>query len=211
MNLIVVGPPGAGKGTQSKVICKKYSIPHISTGDLLREEIANETELGLEIKGIVNSGGLVGDDLITKLLKNRLDKADCKDGFLLDGYPRTVAQGIELDKIVDKIDRVLVIDVPDDKIVERMSGRRTCPECNKVYHVINNPPNKQGTCDDCSTDLITRKDDAKEVVENRLTKYHEATKPIIDFYKEKGNVISVSGLGDVTEITTRIFNLLEEA
>lgn len=211
MNLIVVGPPGAGKGTQSKTISKKYNIPHISTGDLLREEIANETPLGMKIKEIVNSGGLVGDDLITELLKNRLNKPDCSKGFLLDGYPRTAAQGVELDKIVSKIDRVLVIDVPDDSIVERMSGRRTCPTCNKVYHVINNPPSTQGLCDDCNVDLITRKDDIKEVVENRLAKYHEATKPIINFYKEKGIVVSVSGLGKVEDITKQIFHLLEEA
>lgn len=211
MNLIVVGPPGAGKGTQSKIICEKYNIPHISTGDLLREEIANESELGLEIKGIVNSGGLVGDDLITKLLKNRLGRPDCKNGFLLDGYPRTIAQGKELDKIVDKIDKVLIIDADDQQIIERMSGRRTCPSCSKVYHVTNNPPKTEGTCDECETDLIKRDDDAPEIVKNRLEKYHQATKPIIDFYKEKGKVYTVSGIGNVEDVAKQIFQLLEEA
>ncbi|MFV0503275.1 MAG: adenylate kinase [Lachnospirales bacterium] len=210
MNIIVVGPPGAGKGTQSKVITKEFNIPHVSTGDLLRDEVKKGTELGNTIKNLMNSGGLVSDEQVTELLVNRMKEDDCKNGILLDGYPRTIEQAKSLDTILSKIDKVVVIEIEDEKIVDRMSGRRTCPSCQKLYHMTNQPPKNGELCDDCNIELNQRADDNPETVKNRLVKYHQVTSPIIDFYKERGIVFSVYGDGDIKEISSKIIKAIKE-
>ncbi len=208
MNLLILGAPGAGKGTQAKFIAEKYNILHISTGDLLRAEVREASELGLKIKDIMDRGDLVSDELTTELLKKKLNSDECKNGFLLDGYPRTTVQAKTLETIAPKLDHAIVIDVEDDIIVERMSGRRVCKACGQVYHAVNNPPKAEGVCDKCSGEVVQRADDNSETVKNRLVKYHQETAPIIDYYKDI--VIRVSGLGDIKEITEKIIEGIEK-
>lgn len=210
MKLVLIGCPGAGKGTQAKVLSKHFGIAHISTGDLLREEINNKTELGLKIIDIMNAGGLVSDDIVTTLLSNRIKKDDCKKGYILDGYPRNVSQAEGLYDVVGNIDRVVLISVDDDKIVERMVGRRSCPKCSQMYHVKYNPPKADGICDVCSSELIQRKDDTEETVKNRLDVYHSTTSPIINYYKDKGLLMEFNGEGDIDEISAQLIKALEE-
>ncbi|MBQ9513054.1 MAG: adenylate kinase, partial [Lachnospiraceae bacterium] len=197
MKLIMLGAPGAGKGTQADMIAEKYHIPHISTGDIFRENIRNETELGLKVKGIVESGALVPDELTVELLLDRVAKEDCRDGYVLDGFPRTIPQAQvlekELNKRSDKVDYAINVDVPDESIIKRMSGRRFCPDCNASYHVVNIPPKKEGICDKCGASLIIRKDDEEDTVRNRLQVYHDQTQPLIEFYEERGILKTVDG------------------
>lgn len=198
MNLILLGPPGAGKGTQATRIVEKYKVPHISTGDIFRENIKNNTPLGQKAQEYMNKGELVPDQLVVDIALDRLGKDDCKNGFLLDGFPRTVFQADALDKFLkDKgkgIDLVINIEVEDKMLIERLDARRVCPTCAATYNVIGMPPKKEGICDKCNDTLIQRKDDKKETVGNRIKVYHEQTSPLIDYYKEKGIIKDFDGM-----------------
>ena len=198
MNLILLGPPGAGKGTQATRIVEKYKVPHISTGDIFRENIKNNTPLGQKAQEYMNKGELVPDQLVVDIAIDRLGKDDCKNGFLLDGFPRTVFQADALDKFLkDKgkgIDLVINIEVEDKMLIERLDARRVCPTCAATYNVIGMPPKKEGICDKCNDTLIQRKDDKKETVGNRIKVYHEQTSPLIDYYKEKGLIKDFDGM-----------------
>lgn len=209
MKLVLIGCPGAGKGTQAKMLSKKYDIAHISTGDLLREQIKKGTELGKKVSEIINAGGLVSDDIVSAMLAERIKADDCKKGYILDGYPRNVSQAEGLDSIVGSLDKVICYEVDDDVIVDRMSGRRSCPKCGKMYHVRYNPPKTEGICDDCGENLIQREDDNEETVLNRLKVYHETTAPVIDFYDNKGILLRTSGVGDINEIFGNVCKALE--
>lgn len=211
MKLVLIGSPGAGKGTQAKVLSKHFDIAHISTGDLLRDEINLKTELGLKIIDIMNAGQLVSDEIVGQLLSNRIKKDDCKNGFILDGYPRNVTQAEGLPSIVGEIDRVVLITVADELIIERMVGRRGCPKCGQMYHIKNNPPKKEGICDECGTALEQRKDDNEETVKNRLLVYHTSTSPIIDYYKNKGLLLEINGVGNIDKISEQLIDALEGA
>lgn len=198
MNLILLGPPGAGKGTQATRIVEKYKVPHISTGDIFRENIKNNTPLGQKAQEYMNKGELVPDQLVVDIALDRLGKDDCKNGFLLDGFPRTVFQADALDKFLkDKgkgIDLVINIEVEDKMLIERLDARRVCPTCAATYNVMGMPPKKEGICDKCNDTLIQRKDDKKETVGNRIKVYHEQTSPLIDYYKEKGLIKDFDGM-----------------
>lgn len=204
MKLILLGAPGAGKGTQAKWISKEYGLPHISTGDILRQNVKEGTELGKEAKKYMDAGKLVPDELIIGMVKDRLAQDDCKNGFILDGFPRTIKQAEELEKITD-IDAVLNIYVPFEKLIERITGRRSCPKCGAVYHIKYNPPKKEGICDACGTPLIQRDDDKEETVKKRLETYEEQTAPLIDYYEKKGKLITVEGQEEI-EDTKRLVN-----
>ncbi len=211
MKLILIGCPGAGKGTQAKKLSKHFDIAHISTGDLLREQIELKTELGKKVTDIMNAGQLVPDEIVTQILSQRIERDDCKKGYILDGYPRNLSQAEGLADIIGEVDRVVLIDVDDDVIIERMSGRRGCPKCGQMYHTKYNPPKASGVCDECGGELIQRKDDTEETVKNRLKVYHETTSPIVDYYDKKGLLLKVSGVGDIDEITSYLIKTLEEA
>jgi len=212
LKIILLGPPGAGKGTQAKSISQAYSIPHISTGDIFRKNISEKTPLGVEAKGYMDKGQLVPDELTINLVKDRLTQEDCKNGFLLDGFPRTVKQAEALDAFLDKnkmaIDAALLIDVPSTLILERMTGRRVCPECGASYHIKNIPPKVEGICDLCGASLIQRKDDNEETVKERLNVYERQTQPLVEYYKEKGKLISADGTKDIDVVFSDIRNML---
>ena len=204
MNLILLGAPGAGKGTQAEVICDKLQIPAISTGNIIREALKNGTELGQKAKSYMDSGALVPDEVVIAIIKERLAKDDCKNGFILDGFPRTVPQAKALTEMGVAIDVVLDLEVEDDKIVKRMSGRRVCLKCGASYHTEYKKPAKEDVCDVCGDALSIRKDDAPEVVESRLKVYHEETEPLKDYYAEMGVLREVQGqeeLADTTKLT----------
>ncbi|MCI8804919.1 MAG: adenylate kinase [Clostridiales bacterium] len=211
MKLILIGCPGAGKGTQAKKLSKHFDIAHISTGDLLREQIQLKTELGKKVTNIMNSGHLVPNEIVTQLLSQRIEREDCKNGYILDGYPRNLSQAEKLSSITGEIDKVVLFEVDDDAIIERMSGRRSCPKCGHMYHIKYNPPVTFDICDECGSKLIQRKDDAEETVKNRLKVYHETTSPIVSFYDEKGLLLKVSGVGAIDEISSYLIKTLEEA
>lgn len=204
MNLIFVGPPGAGKGTQAKLVSKKFNIPHISTGDMLRSAIRNGSELGLKAKEYMDAGGLVPDEVVIGLVKERLAMDDCENGFLLDGFPRTVFQAEELGKFAT-IDNVVMVDVPDEKLVSRIAGRRSCNGCSAIYHV--STYNKMN-CEVCGGDIIQRPDDREETVRNRLSVYHEKTKPLITYYRDKKVLSAVDGDKGIQEIFDDICTIL---
>ena len=190
MRLILLGPPGVGKGTQAKILIKQYNVPQISTGDILRESVKNQTELGQKAKAYMDKGDLVPDDIIVALIQERLKQEDTQNGFILDGFPRTVAQAEALEKMLDdlsiSIDKIIDIDTDkEDVIVERITGRRICKQCGAIYHIKNMPPKVAGVCDICGGELYQRKDDNEETVRNRLKVYYEQTSPLKDFYKEK--------------------------
>lgn len=203
MKMILLGAPGAGKGTQADFITTALQIPVISTGNLLREAIAQGTELGKAAQDYMSRGALVPDELIIGLVKEKLASPDCANGAILDGFPRTVPQAEALDAIVD-LDVALYFDVPDAVIVERMAGRRTCPKCSATYHITNNPPTVEGVCDKCGETLGIRRDDAPEVVQQRLQVYHDQTEPVMHHYAAKGKLVTVEGVGPVAEIRQRI-------
>ncbi len=209
MKLVLIGCPGAGKGTQAKKLSEKYGIAHISTGDLLRDEMKKGTELGKKVSEIMNSGGLVSDDIVSAMLAERIKADDCKKGYILDGYPRNVSQAQGLESIVGSLDKVICYEVNDNVIVDRMSGRRSCPKCGKMYHIKYNPPKTEGVCDACGEKLIQRDDDNEETVKNRLKVYHENTAPVIDYYDNKGILLKTSGVGDIDEIFNNVVNALE--
>ena len=207
MKLILLGAPGAGKGTQAEKICAKLSIPTISTGNIIREAIKTGTEMGIKAKEYTESGMLVPDEVVIGIIKERLSQDDCKNGFILDGFPRTIPQAEALDKMNFGIDCVLSIEVPDEQIVNRMSGRRVCG-CGVSYHIEHKKPVKEGICDICGGELICRKDDAPETVKERLRIYHEQTEPLKGYYEKSGLLKIVDGQGDVDYITKVVFAAL---
>lgn len=204
LNLILMGLPGAGKGTQAEKINEKYNIPHISTGDMFRLAIKEGTELGKQAKEYMDQGALVPDQVTIGIVRERLSKDDCKDGFLLDGFPRTIAQAEALQNIMQElnedIDYVVNVEVPEEKLVERLTGRRVCPTCGTTYHVIYNPPKEDGKCDKDGSELIQRDDDKPETVKKRLAVNLEQEKPLLDFYNEKGYLITVNGDQDINDV-----------
>ena len=210
MNLILMGAPGAGKGTQSEFIPAKFNIPAISTGDILRHAIKNETELGKMAKSYIDAGALVPDEVVIGIIKDHLSGDACKNGFILDGFPRSIPQAEALDKMGVKIDAVVSYIVPDDVIVDRMSKRRMCPDCGASYHLDFKPSKDNKTCDKCSADLYVRKDDAPETVLARLKNYHAQTEPLEEYYEKKGNLIRINGVGSVEEISKMTLDALEK-
>ncbi len=212
MKIIMLGAPGAGKGTQAKMIAEKYGLPHISTGDIFRANIKNGTELGKEAKEYMDKGLLVPDELTVRLLLDRVAQDDCKNGYVLDGFPRTIPQAEVLDEklsdLGEKVDYAINVDVPDENIVNRMSGRRACLNCGATYHIVSIPPKKEGICDVCASALVLRDDDRPETVQNRLKVYHEQTQPLIDFYEKKGVLRSVDGTLPMEEVFTAITKIL---
>ena len=206
--MVLLGPPGAGKGSQAEVLTKKLSIPAISTGDILRDAVKRETPVGLEAKSYMDAGELVPDKVIIDIVIDRLSKQDCKDGFILDGVPRTAVQAQALNEQGIDIDVALSIEISDDEIIERLGGRRTCPECNNTYHIISNPPKKDGVCDNCGAALVIRKDDDKETIRNRLLTYHNETEPLKEYYKQQGKLKTVNNIPGITETTAAIFMTL---
>ena len=193
MNLILLGAPGAGKGTQAEMLAEKLQIPTISTGNMLREAIANGTELGKQAKQTMDEGRLVSDELVLSIVKERTAKPDCKNGFILDGVPRTLAQAKALDEMGVRLDHVVSLEIDDAVIEGRMTGRRVCPKCGASYHITANPPKKDNTCDQCGEGLIIRKDDAPETVRNRLKVYHESTEVLKDYYAAQGKLRKIEG------------------
>ncbi len=214
MNIILLGPPGAGKGTQAKKIAEHYSLPHISTGDILRENISNNTSLGIKAKSYMAKGELVPDELLITIIRDRLSKPDCLKGFLLDGYPRTVPQADALQMILTesnkKLDVVLNIDVDDEELVKRLSGRRVCASCGMSYHMIFNPPKEDEICDKCGGKLYQREDDKPEAIRNRLIVYKKQTQPLIEYYTRKSLLRTVDGGKDIPEIFKDIKKILEK-
>lgn len=210
MKLILLGAPGAGKGTQAEVICKQLSIPAISTGNIIRAALKAQTEMGLKAKEFIESGKLVPDDVVIGIIEERLREDDCKNGFILDGFPRTVVQAEALDRMGVEIDRVIDLEVPDEKIVQRMSGRRVCPGCGASYHLDYKPPKQENRCDVCGETLIQRSDDAAQTVLDRLDVYHSQTEPLIDYYRNKGKLFVVEGQEEIADTTALTLKALEE-
>lgn len=212
LRTILLGPPGAGKGTQAVKIVEKYNIPHISTGDIFRENIKNETELGKRAKSYMDRGELVPDELVVEIATDRLTKDDCKNGFLLDGFPRTIFQAEKLDEFLSKrgenIDKVINIDVEKDALVKRITGRRVCKSCGASYHVVNIPPKKNGVCDLCDGELIQRADDTEETVLNRIDVYNKQTKPLVDYYDKAGVIVNIDGNKDLDDVLSDIITAL---
>ena len=216
MNIILLGPPGAGKGTQAAHICEKFNIPQISTGDMLRAAVVARTPIGLKAKKVIDEGSLVSDDIIIELVKERIQSQDCKNGYLFDGFPRTIAQADALKLEGIKIDYVVEVQVPDEDIVVRMSGRRVHLSSGRTYHIVFNPPNVENKDDLTGDDLIQRVDDKEEIVRDRLSIYHEQTQPLVNYYSEvalKHNSVTkfyaISGIGTLDEVKTRINTVLE--
>lgn len=212
MKIIMLGAPGAGKGTQAKRIAEKYGVPHISTGDIFRANIKNGTELGKEAKSYMDQGLLVPDELTVRLLLDRVAQDDCRNGYVLDGFPRTIPQAevldAELTKLGEKVDYAVNVDVPDENIINRMSGRRACLNCGATYHIVSIPPRKEGICDTCGSELVLRDDDQPETVKNRLKVYHDQTQPLIDYYQAKGVLRSVDGTLPMEEVFEAIVAIL---
>jgi len=208
MNLILMGAPGAGKGTQAERISEKWQIPAISTGDILRAAIKSGSELGKAAKGYIGAGQLVPDDVVIGLIQERLASPECKNGFILDGFPRSIPQAEALDAMGVNIDVVLSLTVDDEVIIERMSGRRVCA-CGASYHVQSNPPKREGVCDKCGAELVIRSDDNLETVKKRLKTYHEQTEPLEAFYAAKGKLVRVAGRDNVEDTTADVFRALE--
>ena len=213
MKIIMLGAPGAGKGTQSERIGAKYGLPQISTGDIFRANLSAGTELGLKAKTYMDAGELVPDELTCDLVVDRISKEDCANGYILDGFPRTLAQADLLTKVLaqsgDKVDFAVNVDVPDENIIARMSGRRVCGKCGKPYHIVNMPPKTEGICDACGSELIQREDDQAETVKNRLSVYHEQTQPLIDYYEKQGCLVTVDGTKDIDVVFADIIAALE--
>ena len=214
MKVVMLGAPGAGKGTQAEMIADKYNVPHVSTGDIFRANIKEGTELGKEAQAYMNKGLLVPDELTVKILLDRVAKDDCKNGYVLDGFPRTIAQAETLDKALhelgDAIDFAINVDVPDENIVSRMSGRRACVDCGATYHIVHIPPKAEGICDKCGKELILRDDDRPETISRRLDVYHEQTQPLIEFYDRKGVLKTIDGTVDMKEVFAAIVTILGE-
>lgn len=209
MNIILLGAPGAGKGTQAAVICEHLSIPTISTGNIIREALKNGTEMGLKAKSFMDSGKLVPDEVVIGIIEERLKNDDCKNGFILDGFPRTIPQAEALDKMGIVIDKVIDIEVADEVIVSRLSGRRVCEKCGRPYHIVDLKPKTEGVCDDCAGTLVQRKDDHIDTVKARLEIYHNETEPLKDYYQAQGKLTVVEGQSKVEETTALTIKALE--
>lgn len=209
MNLILLGAPGAGKGTQAEVICSKLSIPAISTGNMIRAALKSGSELGKKVQSFMDAGELVPDDVVIAIIRERLAEPDCAGGFVLDGFPRTIAQAEALDKMGVKIDRVIDIDVSDDRIIARMSGRRVCEKCGASYHLLYKKPKREGVCDVCAGTLVQRKDDHPDTVAQRLRVYHEQTEPLKEYYAKQNKLRVVEGQEDVADTTRLTLAALE--
>ena len=212
MNLIFLGAPGAGKGTQAEIVSERYHIPAISTGAIIREAIKNGTEMGLAAKAATERGELVSDDVVIGIIKERLAQDDCQNGFILDGFPRTIPQAESLKAALSlqdaRIDHAIDIEVPDEVITKRMGGRRSCPKCGGTYHIAFNPPKQEGICDNCGTELVQRADDKPETVLERLKTYHDQTQPLIDFYRNEGVLTEVDGTKKPDEVLADILGAL---
>ena len=208
MKIIMLGAPGAGKGTQAEVLSEKFGIPTISTGAIIRQAIKNGTKVGREAKDYIDKGLLVPDAVVIGIISERLKEDDCKDGFILDGFPRTIAQAEALDEFGVEIDTALSLEVDDDVIVKRLSGRRECSSCGATYHIDSKPSKKDGLCDKCGSELTTRRDDNPETIQSRLDVYHEQTEPLKDFYAKKGKLVKVVGRNTVEETTASVVDAL---
>lgn len=214
MNLILLGAPGAGKGTQAKIIMEKYNIPQISTGDMLREAVGKGTELGKKAQEFMKQGKLVPDEIVIGIVRERLKQKDCKDGFILDGFPRTIAQAEALDKLLaemgKKIDAVINVNVPEEEVVKRIVNRRTCKKCGAIYHLIYSPPKIDGICDKCGGELYQREDDKEETVRERFRVYRKNTEPLINYYRKKGVLYDVDGTKDIEGVKKDVLSILEK-
>ena len=212
MKIVMLGAPGAGKGTQAKMIADKYQIPHISTGDIFRANISNGTELGKKAKTYMDQGLLVPDELVVDLVVDRVQQDDCKKGYILDGFPRTIPQAEALTealkKLGEKVDFAINVEGPDENIVKRMSGRRACVSCGSTYHIVYNPTKVEGVCDKCGNELILREDDKPETVKKRLDVYHEQTQPLIEYYTNEGVLVEVDGTKDMKDVFSAIVDIL---
>lgn len=212
MKIVLLGPPGAGKGTQAKLIVQKYNIPHISTGDIFRKNIKEMTPLGIKAKEYIDKGQLVPDELTVEIVKDRIKEDDCKNGFLLDGFPRTVAQADALNDVLadlgTKLDYVINIKVDENNLIERLSGRRVCPKCGASFHVVFNPPKVEGVCDYCGAEVVQRADDSEETVKNRLSVYNKQTQPLIDYYTKNGLIKNINGEQDINDVFEEICSVL---
>ena len=211
MIIILLGAPGAGKGTQGDLISEKYGIPKISTGDILREAVRKGTPLGLKAKKIMEEGKLVSDDIILGIIKDRVEKEDCKNGYILDGFPRTLEQARGFEKIIDcKDELVIYVKVGKEQIIERLSARRICPSCGAIYNLKVNPPKKEGVCDNCGAELIQREDDKPETINKRFDVYLKNTEPLINYYQEKGKLFEVTGDAEIAKIFSTICDIIEQ-
>ena len=209
MNIIMLGAPGAGKGTQAAVLCEHFGIPTISTGNMIREALKNGTEMGLKAKSYMDDGKLVPDEVVIGIVKERLSEDDCKKGFILDGFPRTIPQAEALDNMGVDIQYVINIDVPDESIIKRMSGRRVCENCGRPYHIESLKPQKDGVCDDCGGTLVQREDDHPDTVLARLDVYHKETEPLADYYRKQGKLVNVEGQNTVADTTAAVLKAIE--
>ncbi len=213
LNLVIFGPPGAGKGTQSEMLKSKYGLDHLSTGDMLREAVRNETETGKLAKQYMDAGKLVTDEIVIKIIEEKIATIDQGRGTLFDGFPRTLDQARALDGALDKnnrkLDAVVFLNVPDEEVISRLSGRRMCPKCNAIYHITGKPPKQDGICDECGTELFQRDDDNETVIRQRLETYHSQTQPVIDYYKEQDLIKEVGLTGSPDETTEKIFEYLD--
>ena len=210
MKLVLLGPPGAGKGTQAEKLAKNFNIPAISTGRIIRNAIADHTPAGIEAKAYIDRGELVPDSMVVEMVKERLKHADCKNGYILDGFPRTLSQAEIMDRLPILVDLVLEIHVDEDIIVERLSGRRECMACGATYHIHDNPPKQEGVCSKCGGPLTRREDDVPEVIRNRIKVYSEQTKPLKDYYQAKGLLVSVTGRDKVEDTTKAVMEAIGE-
>jgi adenylate kinase len=212
MNIILMGAPGAGKGTQAKIISNMYKIPHISTGDIFRSHMARNTSIGIEISNRMNNGQLVPDELTEKVLLDRIQEEDCKNGYVLDGFPRTLPQAkflhVELAKLHQKIDFVINLEIEDHEVISRVSGRRVCGGCGEPYHILYAPPNLENTCDECQQTLCQREDDKEETVKKRLVTYHKITEPLVQYYKELGILSVVQSCDHIEDTTDNVLKIL---
>ena len=212
MKIVMLGAPGAGKGTQAKKIAGKYGIPHVSTGDIFRANIKNGTKLGMQAKAYMDAGNLVPDEITIGMLLDRINQEDCEKGYVLDGFPRTIPQAESLTAALkergESIDYAIDVDVPDENIIRRMSGRRACLSCGATYHIVYNAPKKEGVCDQCGEPLVLRDDDKPETVQNRLNVYHRQTQPLIDYYKKEGVLAQVDGTQDMEQVFQDIVKIL---
>jgi len=208
MRLILLGPPGAGKGTQAESLIKKLGVPQISTGEILRDAVKRGTQVGLQAKAYMDAGDLVPDEVIMGIIKERLTGEDCKKGYIFDGIPRTIAQAEALEAQGVQVDKVLSLEVPDEEILGRLGGRRSCPNCGMTYHVLFNPPEIEGVCGTCGTGLVIRKDDDEETILNRLRNYHNETEPLKSYYDARGKLVTVVGCTKVEDTTAKVHEAL---